>query len=208
MVERTTYRRYEEWKGKNHFFFDGTFMLGSDAKFFVITNILTLIPSLLFFFFVVPGLENSEGILAALVTLLLIALVNLWQAAFFEPGIIPRIPKHETPERPPAGSPMGENGWKLCETCNVYRPPRAKHCTFCDNCVEELGMNSTIKTNDHIIIYTCILGILRSPLSMDRKLYREEKLQIFHPLFDRGDCLRRRHHRVWVYFHVRRRPSR
>jgi len=62
-----------------------------------------------------------------------------FMASFTEPGIIPRqlvpIPSIDVIEE------EGEDGKKnvitFCKTCRVWRPPRAHHCSDCDNCILE-----------------------------------------------------------------------
>ena len=54
MTRKDTYVRYEEWKGNNSFCCDGGCMFGADAKFFIFTNVLMVVPSILFILFVAP----------------------------------------------------------------------------------------------------------------------------------------------------------
>lgn len=42
-------RRYEDWRGNNYFFFNGKAMLGSDGRFFAVTNIMAALVLYLFF---------------------------------------------------------------------------------------------------------------------------------------------------------------
>ena len=64
----------------------------------------------------------------------LFVLYYLHRTAWTEPGYIPRsnlIAPLTSQER------LRSDGSKFCDTCHIWRPPRAKHCRFCDACVRK-----------------------------------------------------------------------
>jgi palmitoyltransferase ZDHHC9/14/18 len=165
-------RRYEDWKGNNYFFLNGNIMLGSDGSMFGLTHAMILLPSILFFGWVLPKLSwyymvfvkdqdtdpdnlssthsnwsgassDSPPYITSLFMYLLFlySMCNFWACALSDPGILPRNPSHIRPAAPSPIQPVEArcpgNEWKYCETCNIYRPPRSKHCKACQNCVLE-----------------------------------------------------------------------
>ena len=135
LTNLTFYRRYMEWGGNNSFFCDGRIMVGSDFNFFLFTNFLFITPSALFFVFVIPDMDFSILFGVLMLLIFLYCVISLWTCALTEPGIIPRNLADISPTLPP-GESTGIYGYKMCDTCNIYRPPRSKHCASCDNCVE------------------------------------------------------------------------
>ena len=118
----------------------------------------------------IPGLYNYFfSILGAVLFLLVMS--NLFRTSFSDPGIIPRATHQEAQdierqmEAQNGGANGGANGsayrppprtkevmvknisikLKYCFTCKIFRPPRASHCSLCDNCVE--------RYNNYFIFY-------------------------------------------------------
>lgn len=82
---------------------------------------------------------------------------SLLRTSFSDPGIIPRASQDEaayiekqievpnslnspTYRPPPRTKEIFVRGQtvklKYCFTCKIFRPPRASHCSLCDNCVD------------------------------------------------------------------------
>lgn len=56
------------------------------------------------------------------------SLLSLWLTYITDPGVLPRQRELEKRRLKP--------GERNCISCNIIRPPRAKHCRHCDHCVE------------------------------------------------------------------------
>jgi len=152
-------RKWEVFPGKNSFYCNGRIVMGRQAGIFYVTLFLVIGTSALFFAFDCPYLaENITPALPVIGAVLFIfVLSNLLKTSFSDPGIIPRatIAEAEYIEReveqpgngvggayrpPPRTKEILVKGQsvklKFCFTCKIFRPPRASHCSICDNCVE------------------------------------------------------------------------
>jgi len=110
------------------------------------TNAIVLVAAGLFCNIVVPNLfssrtrpitynmfQNSWDLPVAIGNLVwtFVIFSTLWLTYFLDPGVIPR--KKTLDFAQVANLKFGE---RVCSTCNIVRPPRAKHCRYCNHCVE------------------------------------------------------------------------
>ncbi|XP_010519475.1 PREDICTED: probable protein S-acyltransferase 5 [Tarenaya hassleriana] len=156
-------RTYKAWKGNNVFFLGGRLIFGPDAQSILLTIFLITAPVTVFCVFVARKLmddfphNRGVSILAIAIGLNLLDLIFLLLTSGRDPGIIPRNlypPEPENyegdgeprisrtpPLRLPRTKDMVVNGItvkiKYCDTCMLYRPPRASHCSICNNCVQK-----------------------------------------------------------------------
>lgn len=114
-----------------------------------------MVPVSVFYGLLGPTLAYTNPILLGVVSVSFFwTLVCLIITGWSDPGIIPRqtlaealqvAREHgadEAEAEPPATITMeGEDGEKTihryCPTCHIYKPPRASHCSDCDNCCKE-----------------------------------------------------------------------
>ncbi|XP_053562963.1 palmitoyltransferase ZDHHC18 isoform X3 [Bombina bombina] len=116
---------------------------------FFFTLVLIVATSVLFFIFDCPFLTAHVTVAVPVIgaVLLFFVLSSFLHTAFTDPGILPRATPSEATalerqirsQLPPHTLDVFINGQlvklKYCLTCKIFRPPRASHCSICDNCV-------------------------------------------------------------------------
>ncbi|KAG5014432.1 hypothetical protein AAZX31_08G009700 [Glycine max] len=155
-------RNYRVWQGSNVFLCGGRLIFGPDVKSIFISIFLIVLPVAMFCGMVARKLlddfphHTGWSIMAVLMALTLFVLITLVVTSARDPGIVPRNAQPPQPDdhhgtdnsnnrqislsRFPRTKDVILNGItlkvKYCDTCMLYRPLRASHCSVCDNCVE------------------------------------------------------------------------
>ncbi|XP_070509511.1 palmitoyltransferase ZDHHC9 [Chironomus tepperi] len=152
-------RKWEIFPGRNKFYCDGYLMTAPNTSIFYLTVVLITATSTLFFVFDCPFLAEriTIGIPVIGGVLYVFTMCSLLRTTFSDPGILPRASQDEaayiekqievpnslnspTYRPPPRTKEVFVRGQavklKYCFTCKIFRPPRASHCSLCDNCVD------------------------------------------------------------------------
>lgn len=161
--KRAPTKAWEIFPGKNHFYFDGRIIATKDKKVLVLTSSLITITTTLFLINdyqrTLKDLQFGMYILYGCIGLYSFVIMMLMRTSFSDPGIIPRSSPSQSAQMekqlveretkingitgykpPPRFKEVEINGvlikQKFCFTCKIFRPPRASHCSICDNCVD------------------------------------------------------------------------
>ncbi|XP_076818950.1 uncharacterized protein LOC143464826 isoform X2 [Clavelina lepadiformis] len=156
-------RKWEVFPGRNKFHCDGRIIMARQTGILYFTISLIVVTVALFFAFecrltLVTDIPYGFFIPIVCGLLFFFNMACLLRTAWSDPGIIPRATAEEatyiekclqdrskteggSAYRPPPrtldieinGAPLK---LKYCFTCKIFRPPRASHCSLCDNCVE------------------------------------------------------------------------
>ncbi|XP_008551406.1 palmitoyltransferase ZDHHC9 isoform X1 [Microplitis demolitor] len=152
-------RKWELFPGRNKFCCDGRVMMAPQTGVFYLTLCLINLTSAVFFIFDCPylALHITPAIPVIGGLLFMFVMSALLRTSFSDPGVIPRATPDEaayiekqievpnngnspTYRPPPRTKEILVKGQpvklKYCFTCKIFRPPRASHCSLCDNCVE------------------------------------------------------------------------
>ena len=171
-------KNYHYWRGKNEFFCDGKIMCGpSSYKRYLFIFLLIIFPSLLEIFFVTLSYPSAPASLSiSLIPFLsLIYIIYLFiKISTKNPGYLLRNESYfnatETKIKAKKIIQANVRGFmkkiKYCETCILYRPPKASHCRYCDSCVMKFDHhcfwigNCVGKSNYHNFFYFLLSVII------------------------------------------------
>ncbi|WOG91040.1 hypothetical protein DCAR_0310288 [Daucus carota subsp. sativus] len=159
-------RLYQVWSGSNKFFCGGRLIFGPDVGSLFFTVLLIAVPALVFCVKVYVDKVRHHAnhwypILIIGAGLTVLDMIFLFITSSRDPGIVPRSSNppesddnYDTMNTPsmewvngrtphlklPRTKDVLVNGHaikvKYCDTCMLYRPPRASHCSICNNCVQ------------------------------------------------------------------------
>ncbi|XP_041027226.1 probable protein S-acyltransferase 1 [Juglans microcarpa x Juglans regia] len=161
-----TRRLYQVWKGNNKFLCGGRIIFGQDAGSLFLTTFLIGVPAITFCIRMILTIKEEDRrfsypVLIFGLVLTLLDFTFLFLTSGRDPGIIPRnlhpLESDEAFDTPtvsmewlnskagklklPRMKDVMVNGHtvkvKYCNTCLLYRPPRASHCSLCNNCVQK-----------------------------------------------------------------------
>lgn len=173
-------KRWQLWPGRNTFFLDGRLMMGANPWCAMGTFVALVIPCSVWMAHLWSWLSAAELVLS--VTMAVICMVSFLSAAFTDPGIIPRCRPGEAAELPIQPLDIDGKPVKFCETCRIYRPRRAKHCKFCDNCVDKfdhhcpwVGTCVGRRNYRYFFVFVSFTTLLSSFLTIESVIFLIEK---------------------------------
>ncbi|KAH3735750.1 hypothetical protein DPMN_042285 [Dreissena polymorpha] len=180
-------RKWEVFPGKNKFCCNGRIMMARQNGIFYFTCTLIIATCGLFFGFDCPYLavHVTPAIPAVGGALFVFVMATLFRTSFSDPGVIPRATPDEAadierqidipnPGGPTAYRPPPRTKevlirgqvvkLKYCFTCKIFRPPRASHCSLCDNCVERFDhhcpwLGNCVGKRNYRFFYLFILSL-------------------------------------------------
>eukprot|EP01084_Bolivina_argentea_P274608 468111_1 len=154
---------YRTWgdMGRNTFCCNGRIILGTDIVFSMFTLLALIIISAIYFFKM--SIEMTAWITIFGFILFICVAVFLLKASLMDPGFIPR---GDLATPTPSEVNNRTDGSKFCPTCLIWRPPRAKHCKYCDACVQKfdhhcpwIGTCVGLRNYRYFVIFLILLAI-------------------------------------------------
>lgn len=126
-------------------------MLGVHWQHLVASACMIVMTWLLYMVMVVPFLhEEEQQLYSVSISLCTINLTLLLCTATCDPGILPRR-RSELHEAVRSETYLLKT--QFCRICNIVRPSRARHCKFCDNCVDIFDHHCPVRSALYLPTY-------------------------------------------------------